>query len=566
MTFVPRTYDEIVRDMLTAMTRGVVAEQIEVPPDTLLMPKLKNAPVRRVSHVEERIDTGDEVKKRVFTVADFELVSTTGNAAENDRIRFREKGRKPVPGATLLVNYFPAQTLPVPLTDVTVGSVVRTIVETIGFELALTYQQLDLVYRSAFVETAEGAALDRVVALVGVRRLKGGHPVTKVRFTRAPSAAGNVTIPAGTPITDAKGNRYLTTADATMEVGEATRELLAAGESSSTEEVPAGELKLLEVAISGISEVSNPAAAHRLTVDETDAALRLRARGGLRGTMRGTVDAIRFGLLAIAGVKELKIDERPGEIDVTVAYLDPSEEVKAQVKTRIDELRPAGIVVVRKEAATEKLDLSVQLTLAEANVSGAELEALKAGVEAKIKAVVDAVPPGGKLRAAQLLSAALSDPRVVNAEIPEMKQDRVLPAETVLALSGPVKFLAPLFDKTPEGQAVTGTVSATIPLHLVGPTTVTEARQKVESGIAAHLTTRKAGAPLTVDGLIGAIRDEGRYAIARSEVLVTVESQGNFRQLSDTAGSYEPAANEKLVPGTIAIDVREGTVETAGEA
>jgi uncharacterized phage protein gp47/JayE len=56
------------------------------------------------------------------------------------------------------------------LTDTSVGSVLRTLVEAVSKELEYLYKQIDNVYKSSFVDTATGRALDGIAALVGVRR------------------------------------------------------------------------------------------------------------------------------------------------------------------------------------------------------------------------------------------------------------------------------------------------------------------------------------------------------------------------------------------------------------
>ena len=112
-----------------------------------------------------------------FTAADFDLVSTTEDQNAKDSIRFREGGRRPIPNTDLTVNYYPVQTPAVPVNDLNVGSVVRNMMETVAVEMALTYQNIDAVYKSAFIDTAEGSSLDKVVALVGVKRLGSGYPV-----------------------------------------------------------------------------------------------------------------------------------------------------------------------------------------------------------------------------------------------------------------------------------------------------------------------------------------------------------------------------------------------------
>lgn len=577
MTFTARRYDEIVRDMLTTLTGGTVREWLVVPPDTPLMPKLRRHPVRRISHAEGKIsvtvtvpDPSNPSKKKKeeqlrdyrFTAADLELVSTNANPNDLDAIRFRDKGRKPVPGSTLIINYYPVQTDPVPLTDLQVGSVVRTVLETIGVELALTYQQLEQVYKSAFVETAEGDSLDKVVTLVGVQRLPNGRPTAKLRFSRRSGTAGAVTIPTSTPVTDDKGNRYLTVAEATMEPEESTREITATAESGSTPEVGKNALRFLEAAVAGISEVTNPEPSKRLTEPETDDALRTRARGALRSTMRGTVDAIRFGLLAVHGVKDVSITEfpnkRPGEIKVDIAYSDPSDAVKAVALERLRQLRPAGIVVIPGEAAKLTATVRIELTLAGSSLSSADLQSLKDGVTERVDQALKQVAPGGTVRGAQLVSAALSDTRIVDATValtangaPFKAQ---LPEGTVLDAPQPFE-IATKFEET-GAATVTSRVTATLPLHLVPGTTKEQAQAMIENKVAAHLASRKSEKPLSFDSLADALIDDAHYALVRADGLLTVESQGLFKQLTDAAGSYAPVAKEVLVAGTVTLDVR----------
>ena len=56
------------------------------------------------------------------------------------------------------------------LTNFEEGSVVRSLFESFAVELATLYEQMDLVYQAGFVDTAQGAHLDRVVAVLGIKR------------------------------------------------------------------------------------------------------------------------------------------------------------------------------------------------------------------------------------------------------------------------------------------------------------------------------------------------------------------------------------------------------------
>lgn len=572
MSFTPRTYDQIVRDILTTLSGGTVRESLKAPAaDTPVTPaKLRDRPVRRISHLEGFIagSNGNPLPYR-FTSADFELISTSGDESAKDAIRFRETGRKPVPGSDLIVNYYPVATRPVPVNDLTPGSVIRTLLETVSLEMALMYQQLGIVYDSAFLETAEGRSLDKVVALVGVRRLGAGHPIVKVRFFRRAAAPGRIIVPAGTAVTDADGNRYLTHEELTLEPGESTRDTLVAGEFPGTPEVDTDALDRMEVLVSGIDKVTNLEPARRASQAETDEELRRRARGAFQGVARGTVDALRFHLLSLPEVKDVAITEEPngvpGEIKVEVAYFNDTPEARERVNERIFQVRPAGIRVVQAAAEHRRVYVRVALTLAGTGVSGPEFATLRSSIEEKLTRALNDTPPGGTVRRSRLASIAVEDPRVVDGKVflaPESGEEieeMTLNAGEVLEVIPPVQF------STPETEVSITTrvdvnVSATLPVHLTPGTTAAQATQAIDNAFTSHLATRAADAPLTLDSLAAAIRDDSRFALVRKEAIVTVESGDRFFQLTDGTGSYAPAPNETLRKDQLHVDVREGGV------
>ena len=571
MSYTPRTYNEIVRDLLTTMTGGTVAESLLAPAgDALVTPdKLRDRPVRRVSHVQGVVGTADNPVPFRFTNADYELISTTGDENDKDALRFRENGRRPIPGSTLTVNYYPVRTNPTPLNDLNVGSVVRTLLETVAFELAVTYGHLDSIYKSAFLETAEGSSLDKVVALVGVKRLPAAHPVVKVRFERRTRTPGRITIPTGTVVTDDKAQRYLTQEELILEPGESSRDVMAAGETPGTAEVEERKLDRMEVLVAGVEKAYNIEAARRLSQPETDQELRLRARGAFHGVIRGTLDALRFHLLSIPEVKAVSIVEEPngipGEVRLDVAYFEDTPEARQKVDDRIKQVRPAGIRIVSTSASSVEVSVRVELTLTGTGVSGSELAALKAELGPRLVDALNATPPGGTVRRSRLISIALQDERIVDATITLIPAggsettELTLPTGEVLTTVTPIQFATP---KTEEvvSRTVDVIVSATLPVHLTPGTTQAEVSQAINNAFAGHLSTRTAELPLTLDSVAAAIRDDTRFALIRTDATVVVEAVDRFFQLTDGIGSYAPAPNERLGQGTVAIDVREGGV------
>jgi uncharacterized phage protein gp47/JayE len=571
LEYTPRPYADIVRDLLTALTGGTIAEPAIAPAaGPLVLDRLASRPIRRVSHLEGVTDVGGTAVPVRFTDADFDLADTDEDG-QLDAVVFRENGRKPIPGSRLTVNYYPVQILrPVPLTDLNVGSVIRTVLETIGRQVAQDEQYLDLIYRSAFLETAEGSSLDKVVALIGVTRLPARHPLVEVRFGRSATTGGKLTIPTGTVVTDAASppSRYRTVAELTLEAGEQSRSILAAGASVDTPVVEAGALDRFETSLGGISTVTNPGSAFRETAAETDDALRRRARGALHAAVRGTLDALRFGILSVPGVKGVELTEWPdgraGVVSVNIAYERPDPAVEAAVAERIDKLRPAGIRVVPAVARRRSVRISVALVLAGTGVAGAELNRVTAGVEDRIAAKLGALEPGAPVRVAALTAAALADPLVADAEITLTDADApgaalVLQPGEVLDVIRPFAFPSPQAERTATGAVATvGEVDLVLPVQLQAGVALDDAITAIRLVVDPYLDAVGPASPLTLAGLASGLQASPLFGLVREQARIVVESGGQFVQLLDEQGSYVPAAGERLRRRT--LDVHEVVV------
>ncbi|UFN46889.1 baseplate J/gp47 family protein [Roseomonas sp. OT10] len=546
MTPLDRPYPDIVRDLLTVLTGGTAREQIElgaVPPDTV---PLANQPVRRVSHLEGTVELGSERIPYRFTEREFELVGTDRNPDEKVAIRFRPKAKRPAPNSLLTVNYYPVHLPRTPLTDVNAGSVVRTLLETAAREIAVQYAQLREVYDSAFVETAKDASLDKVVALVDVRRLRAGHPVGRVRFARRPNAPGEITIPIGTVVTDGKGKRYLTMAEGTLQPSQPSVELPVHGETEATEPADARTLTVLERAIAGVDSVTNEAPTFRASEAETDDALRTRARRAIHATGRGTLDALRFGLESFAFVRAVTATEypdplvpMPGIVRLDVALSQDGAAERLQVDRRIEELRPAGIWVERHWAGAVQVGLRADLRLAAA-LSDTDLATLKNGVAERLVAEIKALPPGGTLRRARLIAAAMQDARLSDAAITIVADGTPVPGD---ALTVPADRTAVPADTPVTFGAIAQDGAAAAPGELpldaefaIHPIAGEAAAQEapIRAKLTAFLGAVAAGGFLSFDAVASALRDDARYALDRANcVLVLDRGAQGFAELHD---------------------------------
>jgi hypothetical protein len=357
---------------------------------------------------------------------------------------------------------------PTPLTDVNVGSVVRTLLETVSRELATQYQQLQLVYDSAFVETAKGDSLDKVVALVDTVRLRQGHPVGKVRFSRRSGSPGSVYIPVSTSISDGAGNRYLTSSEATLLPNQATIEVWVHGETPRTQPLDAGKLTVLERAITGIDRVTNDEPTYRATEDETDAQLAVRARRAIHATGKGTPDALRYGLEGLTFVSAVTLTEypdpavpAPGMLRVDVALSEDNPLNRNIVDQRIEELRPAGIYIDRNWAGKVTLGFRVDLVLAGSSLPTSAMADVKDGITERLVAYARDLAPADVLRRARLVSLAMQDQRVTDAKVaaaadgsPITGDTYTLPTGKTAALdsTAPVTFGTVTFEQAAGAQ------------------------------------------------------------------------------------------------------------------
>ncbi len=572
MNFSPRIYEDIVRDVLTTLTKGTVRETLIVSEldGNIVLDPLKNRPVRRISFLEEyRKDEKGKIIKIRFTPADFELVASGLDGEEKDTIRFRDGKKSPMVGSSLFVNYYPVETSKSVLTDINVGSVTRTLMETFSAELTLVEHTMDHIYKSAFLETAEGNALDKVVALVGINRLPAGHPTVKVRFDRALGSGGRITIPSGTALTNETGLRYKTLRALVLEPHEIFREVVAGGESTGTLPVLENELNRLETLIAGVSGVTNPQPSSTLTAPETDDELRNRASKALHGVMRGTFDAIKYGLLSMEGVKSVTITEFPngiaGEIMVNVAYSDDSPEVREQVTARIRELRPAGVRVLQGEATKKTVDIHAGFTLGGSGVDESTLDSIKSSVEMSLENYLLNIAPGGTARQAKMTSLIMTDERIVDASISLIidsteETQYTLGDNEVFDVVLPVVFTDISTEDGGDAVSLTSNASIFVPLFLQPGTSEADAMTTIDSAYNSFLQLASSTATLTVDALVAAIRDDTRYVILREETTLTVEVDGTFQQLSDGLGEYVPLGGETIQKGDVALDIREGSI------
>lgn len=423
MSFRRRIFPEILESLLTSMTGGVAAEAQPFPPVGATTPpfatELQQPPVADVVSVWGTLG-GDAhlFRKNV----DYSL------SDDRRSLLWAAQGADyPDAGTLFTVNYRPAAAQS-QLTDVQVGSVLRTLTETTALELARLYAVLESVYQSAFVDTATNSSLDNVVALLGIQRVRGGRPSGEVEFVRAANTLGEITIPGGMRVATADGRvEYETTESVTMRPAQSSIRVVAR-DLESNDPLPAGALTLLPVPVAGIASVTNPAPTAIVGRDESDDELRTRAKNVLHGSERATLGAIQQAVHGAGITADIDEGSTPGVVRITPHAESMPPDLQQRLLSSLNEVRPAGVVLeLGAAAAPRKVNLELRLESA-SGLLAQDLRAAQRSVRDEVTQFFEQLPVREPASINQLVGRVLGVPGV---------QDVTIVAATVTSNGGP---------------------------------------------------------------------------------------------------------------------------------
>lgn len=412
MTFRRHTFPEVLDNLLTSITGGVAAEPHPFPPPNASGPpfehSLQQPPAADVISVYGSRDNQPQLFRKE---ADYKL-------KDPQTLRWEEGAQLPDPGTVIYVNYYPKSSQPL-VSDLQVGSVVRTLTETVALEIARLYAQLEGVYQSAYVDTATGKSLDNVVALLGIERTEGGRAGGEVEFTRSSASAGTINIPAGTRVITADGAiEYETVDTVTLAQGQNAVRVVARDLEADNDPLAADTLTVLPVPIAGITKVSNPAPTAVTDRGETDDELRRRAKSFLHGSERATLGAIEHAINS-QGVRAEVVENPsvPGRIEITLHadHIDP--ELQQRVMTAVAAAKPAGVFVVYSGVVSpKKVNLDLYLKTA-GNLLEQALRAIQREVSEKVGDYFARLPTKEPASLNRIVGLALGIPGVEDVQI-----------------------------------------------------------------------------------------------------------------------------------------------------
>ncbi len=348
MTFVPQPFEQFVDELLTAMTGGFVREEhrFEGVGDTYPI-SAASALAESVRVVGERGGAFHAFERGL----DFQYVA--GEAA----VQWIEGGSVPDDRSFFYVNYYPTER-DRRLTDRNIGSVTRTLGEAFARQFAVLHQQMEVIYRSAFVEFANDSSLDHVAALLDITRRDARFASGEVLFKRSTPAPATIVIPSGTLVSTLDGRVFEATEERRVRRGQLSVTVpIRARESGTGGAVPAESITVLNEPLLGIESVVNTEATHFDAARETDPELRRRIRGSLERAGRATRNAILQTLIQeIPAINEnnVRVVERlgePGLVELQFGLTDVDEETVRRIDDAIFRSRAAGVRVVHNLGA-----------------------------------------------------------------------------------------------------------------------------------------------------------------------------------------------------------------------
>lgn len=320
------------------------------------------------------------------------------------------------------------------LVDLTIGSILRAIVEA-NAAVAIWLQSLIVqVLAITRASTSSGADLDSWVADFGVARLPATFATGQVTFSRFTSTQQAV-VPIGATVQTGDGSQqYIVVADATNPAyyGTLGGYVMGAGTASVTVPVVAlvagsagnaiaGAVSVIAGAIAGVDTVTNAAGFVNGADAESDAALRTRFIAYVRSLSKATKDAVGYAIASLQqGVTYSLVENETygGSVQMGYFYVvvddgtgAPTGTFLSTVANAIDAVRPlcSSFGVFAPVVVTAAVSMTVTVA------PGYDVAATKTLVSDALKAYINSLSLGQPLRYSRLSQIAYdASPGVTN--------------------------------------------------------------------------------------------------------------------------------------------------------
>jgi uncharacterized phage protein gp47/JayE len=318
------------------------------------------------------------------------------------------------------------------LLDVSVGSVLRALVESYASVIVWLESLILQVLTLTRAATSVGADLDSWMADYGVGRLAAVAAAGAVTFGRL-SSSGQVVVPVGATVQTGDGTQgFVVTVDGTngayvagvgYVMGNGTSAVnvpVVASNPGTVGNVLAGSISVITTSIAGVDNVTNALAFGNGVAAESDTALRARFILYLQSLSMATKTAVGA---AIGSVRQglvyalVENADYNGTVDYGYFYVvvddgtgSPGSTLLGSVSTAIEAVRGCGVRFGVFAPVVVNAAISMTLTTA----AGYTHSAVVAGVSAALQSTINGLGLGVSLPFTQIAAIAYTVPGVVN--------------------------------------------------------------------------------------------------------------------------------------------------------
>lgn len=326
------------------------------------------------------------------------------------------------------INWFKAVSAKV--TDFSVGSVARTMLEAPAIEI-------DEAYQKFFIGVKEAIPVS-VFTTFGFEKIAAESASGVIRFsTGGTLATAPITVPAGTVVrVPGSSKTYATLAAGTIEIGQSYVDLLASAQSAGVAgNTASGTITEMGTNVAGIAVVTNPAPLINGRDEETDDERKARFQGYISTLARGTKSAVEYGArqaklvdgngliteyVAHAAVVEPWLDDPLEPVSLIYVYIHngasaTSSALVAQAQKVIDGYYEGGVAVPGWKAAGVNAvvwaasDVDVDVTGVLTAMAGYDKPTLIAAATEAVKAYIQGLNVGAPVILAELIAIIKRD-------------------------------------------------------------------------------------------------------------------------------------------------------------
>lgn len=273
--------------------------------------------------------------------------------------------------------------------DTREGSYINNVVSPTATQLWKAYDSMNAVIPIAFIDETSGEYIDKRCAEHGITR----KPGTKAHAVLTLTGTDGTMIPAGTVFLTLDGMEYETTVAVTIASGTAAV-TANADEVGEAYNVPPNSITNQYKSISGLSAVTNAAAATGGTDPESDESLVTRYYNYLqKPATSGNVHHYEQWALEVNGVGAVKVTplaNGPGTVGVMIVGADKqpvSGEVVTACAAHIEEVRPIGPEITVESAAALPINVTATVSID----TGTTLETVQAELTDKLETYLKSI-------------------------------------------------------------------------------------------------------------------------------------------------------------------------------